>query len=197
LVVLNPAARDLTRFLSRLRDRHGLGARQDGRGTYADLTQLEATLRQLEARPSVTIPRDNRLLVERSLHPDVLETVAADLGTAWSNHAADRAGFAHAERGAALHVSLDLSTEFRALTFLDKEEVVSTRLGARDLLVDLTDAPPGPFGVTVERMAIPHWMARGVTIDDVPEVKPKAGGIDISLGQRRYRYDRWGLALST
>lgn len=194
VVVLRPAARDLTPLLGRVRERHGLGPMSDGGGVYPNLLQLEATLRLLEANPTVSIPADNRRLVERALHPDILDALAADLGAAWINHAAACAGIAHADRGTAGDLSLDLSACWRDLVFPDNAETVATRLGARDLLVDFPDPPPGPFGQEVDRVAIPHWMARGVGPDASPELLPAvAGRVRFRLGERTYAYDRWGL----
>lgn len=192
-VVLRPA-RDLAPLLGPVRDRHGLGPMKDGAGVYPNLLQLEATLRLLEANPTIAIPADNRRLVEHALHPRVLEAIAAELGTAWQNHAAACAGIVHADRGTARDLSLDLSLSFRDMIFPDAAEAVATRLGARDLLVDLAPALNGPFGAPVDRITIPHWMARGVAPDSVPEPLERDGdGVRFRLGERRFGYGRWGL----
>jgi CRISPR-associated endonuclease/helicase Cas3 len=194
-VVLRPAERDLSPYLGRVQDRHGLGPMKDGGGVYADLLQLEATLRLLEAELRVSIPADNRRLVERALHPDVLDGLAAELGTAWVNHANDRAGIDFADRGTARDLSLDLATPFRDLVFPDWAEKVAARLGALDLLVDFDPPLPGPFGEDVDRIAIPHWMARGVGPDDQPVLLGEhEEGRLFRLGERTYVYGRWGLA---
>lgn len=192
-VVLTPADRDLSPFLGSVAERHGLGPATHSGGPYPDLLQLEATLRLLEANPAVTLPADNRRLVEGALHPQVLDELAAELGTAWQNHAADRAGRNYADHGMAEDLSLDLSTAFRDLVFPDGAEIVATRLGARDLLVDITPTLEGPFGQPVDRIALPHWMAPRAGAEE------KATTLDptrFALGDRHYIYDRWGLARS-
>jgi len=62
------------------RERHGLG------NVYPNLLHLEATLRLLEECPDIAIPRDNRLLVERALHPQALAVIQQQGGAAWINH---------------------------------------------------------------------------------------------------------------
>ena len=193
-IVLCPADRDLTRLLGRVQDRHGLGPMQDGRGVYPDLLQIEATWRLLAANARASIPADNRRLVEGALHPEVRDRLTEALGTAWANHDASLMGIAHAERQMAADQSLDLATPFRDLTF-PNDEAIGTRLGARDLLVDFEPALPGPFGHAVHRLAIPHWMARGITAQDCPEpLGAQEDGEAFALGERRFLYGRWGLS---
>ena len=168
---------------------------KDGGGVYPNLLQIEATLRLLESRPLVTIPADNRRLVENALHPEVLDAIAEELGVAWANHAADCAGHAYAERGQARDLSLDLATPFRELSFPDDLGRIATRLGEQQLLIDVEPAMEGPFGKPVERIAIPHWMARGAAPDERPELLGRdERGWRFRLGERSYVYGRWGLA---
>lgn len=184
VVVLRPAARDLSVLLGRTSGaRHGLGS------VYPNLAQLEATLRVLEGMPEIVIPRDNRQLVERALHPDALAAISAQ-GTAWHNHAAERAGGELASAEAARRVALDLSQPFRTLSFADVDEAVVTRLGARDLLIDLPEPIASPFGGRVARIAIPAHMARGIGARDEVRV---TGASRFEIGERRFGYDQWGL----
>jgi CRISPR-associated endonuclease/helicase Cas3 len=197
VVVLHFAGRDLTPLLHPGRNRHGLGVTPHGAGPYPDVLQLEATLRLLEANPAVHIPADNRRLVEGALHPDALAAIATEGGAAWRNHAADRGGKVHADRGTAQTLALDLATPFNALSFPVDELAVTTRLGARDLLVELPEAIEGPFAQAVARFRIPAWMLGKVTAQDQPTAAVRAGeGWRFGLGDRVYRYDRWGLALA-
>jgi len=190
-IVLRPAARDLTPLLVAQRTFHGLG----GRGPYPDLIQIEATLRVLEANPAVTIPADNRRLVEQALHPEALAEIAADADAAWHNHAATQSGSIVRDINAAKKVSLDLSREFGDLVFDDDADVVATRLGARDLLVDLPAPLEGPFGKPVTRISIPAWMTGVVAHDEQPTPAVRDGDDwRFRLGDRHFRYGRWGLA---
>ena len=193
VVVLRPAERDLTPLLGTVRERHGLGPAEHG-GPYPDLLQIEATLRLLEDNPVVTIPADNRRLVEGALHPEALAAIVAGGDAAWQNHASGRAGSVYADVQTARALSLDLSVPFREHVFPDAEEDVTTRLGARDLIVDLDEPVVGPFGKPVSRLTIPHWMAGTIAAGE-PLTGLTAGpdGWQFGLGARRFGYGRWGL----
>ena len=170
-VVLVPSGRDLSAYLGRVRNRHGLGPVREGQGVYSDLLVLEATLRLIEQNPAISIPADNRRLVEGALHPDVIEGLKCELGTAWMNHANAQDGTLIAERNLARHWALNLSAPFRTLLFPDKDEAIATRLGTRDRLVDFDPPFPGPFGKIVERLTIPGWMAGDARADVMPVVE--------------------------
>ena len=195
VVVLRPAERDLTPLLGKVNERHGLGPAGHGGTPYPDLLQIEATMRLLEANPVVTIPADNRRLVEHALHPEVLAGIAKELGTPWLNHAASRGGAIYGDRQTADAVALDLSVPFHEMVFPDAMDAVATRLGACDLLIDLNPALDGPFGQPVDRITIPAWLAGTVGTADV--AVPGGQGVDgqsFELGKRRFVYGQWGLA---
>ena len=184
VLVLRPPARDLTPLLGKGGGGHGLGS------VYPDLVQIESTLRQIEAHPEIVIPRDNRRLVEGALHPQALAAVARQGGAAWTNHAAERAGGALAEGQTAARIALDLSQRFTTLVFGAAGEAAATRLGARDLLVDLETPLAGPFGTAITRIALPAWMIGHMREDEAPvTLDPHR----FQLGERRYVYDQWGL----
>lgn len=183
VVLLRPAERDLSALLS-ASSRHGLGS------VYPNLVQLEATLRLLETTADIAIPSDNRQMVEGALHPDVLEKIAEESGSDWINHANRHAGAVFAEGQSAAQVALDLSQRFTDLLFPDDMTAVTTRLGARDLLIDLDPPLRGPFGQDVRRIAIPGWMVRDIDPGTTPE---RIDDRHFQIGPRRFRYDRWGL----
>lgn len=193
-VVLVPAERDLSAYLGPVRNRHGLGPLRDGTGVYPDLLVLEATLRLIESNPAVSIPQDNRRLVEGALHREVLDGLRQELGTAWVNHAAILAGGAAAERGLAKSWCLDLTEPFGTLLFRDEDEAIATRLGTRDRLVDFDPTFAGPFGAAVERLTVPGWMAPGVPAEAGPVLEGTGpDGVLFRLADRTFLYGRWGL----
>lgn len=184
VLVLHPPERDLSPLLGKTNGaRHGLGS------VYPNVAHLEATLRLLEDTPEIVIPRDNRRLVERALHPEALAVVIAG-NPAWRNHVNERAGGDHAAAETARRIALNLSQPFRTLTFADVEEEAATRLDARDLLVDLPEPLASPFGDVVTRIAIPHHMARGIGARDEPQL---INARSFQIGDRRFGYDQWGL----
>ena len=186
-IVLRPAVRDLTPLLTG-RALHGLGGAKRV-GPYPDLLPVEATLGLLEDMPHIVLPRDNRLLVERALHPELLDALAERLGVAWQNHRRERSGGAAVEAQMAGQVALDFGKRFKEWDPFDPAEAVATRLGARDLLVDLPDPLAGAFGGTIDRIAIPAWMAPGGGAARVERIDDR----QFALGSQRFRYDQWGL----
>ncbi|MDJ0278316.1 CRISPR-associated helicase Cas3' [Sphingomonas sp. 2R-10] len=188
-IVLRPAGRDLAALLGRTAAFHGLGGSSD-RSPYPNLIQLEATLRLIEATPDIVIPRDNRRLVEDALHPDALAAVAASGSAAWTSHGNDLSGGATVALQTARQVALDFRKRFRDIAPFDPAEAVATRLGARDLLLDLPRPLSGPFGGTIDRIAIPGWMVPGIGGSE--PVEP-VDAQRFRLGKRPFRYDQWGL----
>jgi len=194
VIVLRREERDLSALLGKVAERHGMGSNGTYRTAYPDLLQLEATLRLLEECPAITIPADNRRLVEGALHPEVRAALAPTLGPAWRTHAANRATAAFADRETAGLRSLDLATPFSALAYSRGGEDASTRLGEQALLVDFDQPFTGPFDEAVHRIAIPAWMVSGTGFAGQPERLDDDGdGQRFRLGDRTYRYDRWGL----
>ena len=191
-VILTPEERDLSRYLSRLRERHGLGPRHDGTGVYPDMLAIEATWRLIEANPDIAIPADNRRLVEQALHPDRADALMEELGTTWMNHLAQQQGIRMADRQTASAAALDVRCPFTQLLF-PKEIAIATRLGAKDRLTVFSMPAMGPFGTVVERMTIPDWMAQGVGADAEPEVLESGEMLRFALGSNIYAYDRFGL----
>lgn len=186
-IVLRPGARDLTPLLTG-RALHGLGGAKR-RAPYPDLLPVEATLALLEAMPTIVIPRDNRLLVERALHPELLDALAERLGVGWQNHRRERSGGVAVDAQAAGQVALDFRRRFTELPPFGGGEAVATRLGAWDLLVDLSEPLAGAFGGTIDRIAIPAWMAPGVGAAPVEPIDARR----FAIGPYRFVYDQWGL----
>lgn len=195
VIVLQPENRDLSRYLGKVKERHGLGPMRDGSGVYPDLITLEATLRLLEANPTVSIPADNRQLVEGALHASVKERITDELGTAWANHSNALEGREFADRGTARHWALDISKPFTSLLFPEPSEAISTRLGLKNRIVDLPGGLRGPFGTYIHRLSVPGWMARTANAEDTAsDIDTTTDGIiRFSFSNKRFQYDRFGL----
>jgi CRISPR-associated endonuclease/helicase Cas3 len=192
-IVLCPL--DLGALLTR--PSHGLGGRKN---PYPNLIVAEATRRLIESQPVWNIPAMNRMLVERTTHPEALETLARELEDGdrrWRGDLLKMTGKAFGDVQAAAHARLrwDASWTHPDVVF-PEDEYIATRLGARDLIVKLP-GPAGPFGQPIRTLAIPqHWL-HGVDVsqDVEPTVVSAAdGSIRFNVQTVSYQYDRFGLA---
>lgn len=199
--VLTPEEHNLTPLLKR--QRHGLGPirahSQPLGGVYPDLRVLEATRRLIAAMPTRHIPADNRALVEQATHSEALDAIAQSMGTDWVQFGQEYEGALGASKTAANLHTLAFERDFGEQYFPD-DQVIGTRLGAADRLVAFDPAPPGPFGQPVQQLALRHHMLpQGLPDDAQPsqvEALPQQAGFTFALGDRRYRYDRFGLAVA-
>lgn len=198
IIVLVPTEGDLEPWVhgQRFESTHGLGS------VYEDLRVLEATWRLLRPEPTLSIPTDNRRLVEESVHPERLRTLTVELGEAWQAH----------ERGVWGQLVSDtqlanLNTVKRDIVFGDDdrrylfvergERKIPTRIGLEDRRLRFEPAFRSPFGHDVAELTVPHFLARGVPEDaEVAEdVREMDGGVTFRFGPNVYRYDRLGLRM--
>jgi CRISPR-associated endonuclease/helicase Cas3 len=198
-VVLVPADYSLQGCLKK--SRHGLGRFHNGGGVYMDLRGLEATQRLIRGADSHDIPQDNRELVERATHSDVLQGLAEELGAKWATHAQDIEGITIAEKRLAHSNALQFSEKFldeagNKLKFSDEAQFISSRLGASDYALEFIPPQPGPFAQEVRRLPIRHHMwPAGLSPDTKPNVRAVSvdGSFTFTLGGTTYRYSRLGL----
>ncbi len=190
--VLTPAGHDLTALLAT--PRHGLGRRREGGGVYADLRAVEATRRLIAERALITIPVDNRALVEAATHPECLQAIEA-LSEDWQRLGQALAGDTAAERTIARLHALDIDTPFDAQQAFPDEVDIATRLGVRDRLLTFDPAPSGPFGVPLRHLPVRHFLIPpGLDSQALPTaVRSAAGTTEFALGPARFRYSRLGL----
>ena len=158
---------------------------------YPDLLGIIATRRRLEAAV-LSIPRDNRALVEDATHPERLRALAETLGGAFPAHWTAVIGLkgahAMAARGACLNWCEPVAP------FPDLAGAIATRLGLKDRTVELPDNPSGPFGGAISMLSVPGRWLGGVAQEEEPVVAlPAAGTLSVALGERRFVYDRLGL----
>ena len=198
-IVVVPETRHLGLFVDR--PHHGLGQ------AYADLRVIEATWRELDQRSHVVIPTENRKLVERTTHPEALETIAQEIGLV--HHGDDIAAndcLANSEARASL-LDIDHSFGDHAMDRSLASEDVRVRLGILDNVVTIEEEPMGPFGNRIGKLMIPGWMARPDHED--PAEKPEllteeADCFEFAWGWREerhriykpvFRYSRHGLEI--
>ncbi len=178
-----------------------MGRFHNGGGIYMDLRILEATRRLITNAASHLIPQDNRELVERATHPEVLADLEKELGADWATHGQSVDGEFHAKKvqGNLSALPFDQAFEDEAgnvLAFPDAEQKITSRLGAADYLLTFSPSVPGPFGHDVERLPVRHHMwPKDVSPDEQPRIQSRMpdGGFTFLLGDTTYRYSRFGL----
>ncbi len=198
-IVLVTAGHHLDACLKK--SRHGLGRFHQGGGIYMDLRILEATRRLISGGVNHVIPTDNRELVERATHPDVLAGLEKELGEAWAKHGQDVDGEIHAQNVHGNFNALPFTQAFEdeagnVLTFPDSEQKVTSRLGATDNLLTFDPPQPGPFGQATQHLPVRHHLwPKGVSPDEPPRNLSllTEGGVTFLLGDTTYRYSRLGL----
>lgn len=195
-VILSPI--DLASLLGDRGD-FGMGGKY---GPYRDLIMLEATRRLVEQQPVWRIPEMNRQIVEMALHPEARERLTRKLeqrDPAWRKNRQDLDGNAFADISMARSAILPWSESFDSgrLSFGDGEESYATRLGARDIAVELPAETPGPFGSPIRALSIPHHWSRGIepTQDVTPRIIEQSAERLVFVIQQRaaFKYDRFGL----
>ncbi len=189
--VLTPAGHDLNSLAAR--PRHGLGRFRNGGGVYADLRILEATRALLVERPEVTIPEDNRYLVEAATHPEKLQAIQSRQGEAWQKLGQQIEGDTGAQRTIGHLHALDVNQPFGEQEF-PRDVQIATRLGAQDRILHFTDLP-GPFGEPLKELPIRHHLLpNDLPLDAEPEeIVQTASDVTFRLGDARFRYSRLGL----
>lgn len=172
---------------------------------YLDPLCLHATLLQLgsaDAQPRVlTIPRDNRALVESACSAAALNALAEPEGSAWQKHRSELLGKAGAQAGAALYSLVDWSKPWHEAVAGELSTEARTRLGLDGIDLDLPSQPMGPFGRPVPGITVPAWMldkreqpaGAAQTAPLVEDLQTHEGGFAFHVGSRRFMYSRHGL----
>lgn len=191
-IVLVPEARDLSPFLpgrSRGLPRHGLGR------VYPDLLAIEATWRLLEVRQLLTLPQDNRWLVEHATHPEALGAIAGELGAAWEALRRELQGVASAHVQHAAHVALRWEEDLLEMVFPGRlDDRIATRVGTEDRRFRLDPPSPSPFGAMLDEVVVPGWLARAIEPQiEVADVSREVNGLVLRVGGVGFRYERVGL----
>lgn len=198
-VVNVPEGADLSAFLKgkKGRPRHGLGG-----GVYHNLLSCEATWRALVETPLISIPKDNRRLVEAATRAAGLRALAESLGQEWLEAFDKTVGRELANKGEAAHAAFDWSTEWEQLQWANHEERrLGTRLGDDPVIVQFETPVESPFANQLESLRIPSWMVErdGQKLDQSKIARP-AESVRIREGELSFVwhclhwvYGRWGL----
>jgi len=190
--VLTPAGHDLNPLIAK--SKHGLGMFHNGGGVYADLSVLEATRALLVERPVVSIPADNRYLVEAATHPDKLHDIQEEKGEAWQTLGQRIEGGTGAQRTIGHLHALDVEQIFGEQEFPNDVQI-ATRLGAQDRILHFEPALRGPFDEPLKELPIRyHLLPNGLSPDAEPsDISQTVTSITFRLGEAKFRYTRLGL----
>lgn len=191
-VVLTPPNHDLAPMLGR--PQYGLGRFRNGGGVYDELRIVEATRRLIAEKPEITIPNDNRYLVEAATHHGQLEILQLKLGEDWALLAQKLEGDTSAEKAVGHLHALDVEEVFGETQFPEGVKV-ATRLGVQDRVVRFQNGPAGPFGLPLRELPIRHHLLpKDLPLDAEPtEVIQQERGITFRLVEAQFRYSRLGL----
>ncbi len=194
VAVLTPAGNDLTPMLTR--SQYGLGRFHNGGGVYDDLSILEATRQLLTERPQISIPEDNRYLVEAATHLDRLALLENQQGEFWKKAGQEILGDRLAFRRLAQQHGLDVERRFGDLLF-PTDEKISTRLGAQDRIISFRYGQQGPFDNSLLELPIRHHLLpKDLPLDAEPtDITEQDNCITFHLGHAVFRYSRLGLEL--
>ncbi len=159
---------------------------------YEDLRTLELTLLTIKEKRQISIPQDNRYLVEQVTHEKRLNSLQSEK---WDLHAQNITGKNIMKELAASSATACFNRYFGDVEFNEAGERVVTRLGADSLRLPLDKETVGPFGNIIKEMVIPGHMAPKKYDDSIRIEKSEMGRLILSLGENKYSYSRYGLEL--
>lgn len=158
---------------------------------YPDLTGVVATRRELETRPSITIPCDNRAFVEAATHRGYLAELAAKIGGRMLANWMFQGGASSAQVQAAEGASLRWDRPIGSAC--EPGEHIVTRLGLDDRRIVLPENTPGAFGTSVGSLTVPGRWLRGIPADAPTDVQLTGTALVLRIQDRHFVYDRLGL----
>ena len=190
-LVLVPEQGDLEELMDDRGYAVGVAKRVGLGSVYPDLRCLELTRRLLIEMPKVTIPLDNRTLVEGATHTDRLKTLQ---GQKWIKHGELVDGAELAKEISAHLAAAVYNRPFGEFVFNELNATIRTRLGLDTLRLPLDRAVKGPFGRRLTEMVIPGHLAPTDRTDEYVTVLALTDhDVLLDYGGRRYRYSRFGL----
>jgi CRISPR-associated endonuclease/helicase Cas3 len=175
---------------------NGLGAWNNNgvyEGIYRDLSMLELTRRLIEAFPVWDLPAMNRMLVESATHQERIDALHQELGFGWIDYSNKVIGAELANQGQAKNVLLPFRTRFDDVHFPNDEESIRTRLGGEGARVTFVEPVMSPLGEKIQAVTLPvHW-SRGVDSDTRVTPNVTSSGLEFTVGDKMFAYDRRGL----
>jgi CRISPR-associated endonuclease/helicase Cas3 len=191
-IVLVPEERSVEPYIrgdGRASGPHGLGT------VYPDLRILESTWRLIEGRAEWRIPEMNREVVELATHPKPLTDLVTSLGGRWTQHQNYVIALRGASTAKAGILLLPREKHFGEVLFpTDPGELIKTRLGEGDRIVEFETEMASPFGSSYQRLDMPHFYAPDAAADAEPEnVTDQDGVLRFEFGGRAFTYTRLGL----
>ncbi len=190
VVVLTPSTRELLTYLPRGRSRHGMGPER----AYENLPSLDTTWTLLEQNQQLTIPEQNRELVEFATDPVRLQLLADKRGGEWTQVWSDAVGTYIAGRQASGSVLCRWNQPWDDSDFPDNERRIQTRLGIAAVRLELLDEWESPFGRELKELAIPHWMLTGTEEALVVSQCESDEALVLETTGGTYHYSRLGLS---
>ncbi len=194
LLVLTPEQRDLSPLLQRG------GARGTGMGpgsAYENMLAIEATWRLLADHggfPVLSIPVDNRRLVEAGVDTDQLEQLAQARGGAWPEHFQSVLGKRSAQAGLATYCLARWDKPWAQSAWSDIGDKARTRLGLDGVDITLLEPWQTPLGSTLHDLSMPAWMLpEKLQTFAVQQQDSTPHELKFCVAGRWFCYDRLGL----
>lgn len=192
-VVLTPKQRTIA---STIDPDTGKGYPGPGLGSvYNDLRIIEATWQALEERNTISIPRDNRTLVEEATHPDVLTQIEQS-DSRWAAHVTYLRTGRREEILGAKNAKLSWEKPFVDDANGFSGERYTTRLGEQDIVVALPEPMQTPFRQTVEEMTLsPYLFGPGSRPENgvATHVHPVSEGFEFTFADTPFTYTNCGI----
>ncbi|MNU42825.1 CRISPR-associated endonuclease/helicase Cas3 [compost metagenome] len=169
---------------------HGIGKER----AYEHVAHAILTLEEIERRGHVTIPDDNRDLVEACTHPERVESLVA------ARPALKKADESAVGADLARMTTAQMNMRPRNWRYGDKVLAapagVSSRLGDPGIRVNFVGEVVSPMGNAISGISIPSFLCRSSEgLIDIPKglVHTSKEEIGFHVGSERYSYGRHGL----
>lgn len=193
-LVLVPRATSMDSMLSPKGEVSGAWIRHGFGSVYDDLRTLQLTRDLLAQQPVISLPKDNRWLVEMATHSERLASLNSER---WQKHAqqVEGSGLAQVIRAHYAAIGELYDQPFGEFVFKPPADAQArTRLGLDALRILLDRTVASPFGQALAEIILPGHMAPPQRTDSPAEViEAGQGGILLRYAGVLYHYSRFGL----